>query len=256
LTHALAEPSRVPRYERLEQALAATIVSGVLPVGTLLPPEGPLAARIGVSRQTLNQALGGLARRGLVVRRRGIGTFVAEPFIEQPLGALYSFIRTLTAQGRAPSSRLLGQRLTHADGASRTLTGSVDGLVFEISRLRLVDGEPLVVEHVWLPPACGERIPLERLTRDVLYDVLRDVCGIEVSHAEETLQPTSLAHAEAALLGVAPGAAAFLVERIGYAGSAAVEVRRSVIRGDRYRFRAHLAGPLADQEDLAANVLK
>lgn len=213
LADALVLPSRTPLYERIERAVATAIQNGVLPPGTVFPPEPNLAARLGLSRQTINQALTGLARRGLLVRRRGVGTFVAEPVVEQPLGQLYSFIRTLTAQGRSPGTRLLGSRITRDDLASSLLTGNRDGLVFEISRLRLVDGDPLIVEELYLPLPCGESLPADRLAREVLYDLIAELCGTTVTHAEETLRPATIGRTEAALLGVHPGEPAFLVER-------------------------------------------
>ncbi len=234
--------SRTPLYEQLEDALRSRIESGTLPPGSALPPEPELAERLGVSRQTVNQALTGLARRGAVTRRRGVGTFVASPYVEQPLDGLYSFLRTLLAQGHLPATRLLGYRITVDRHASPLLTGRPEGLIYEISRLRLVDGEPFVVETVYLDAACGQSLPHERLTHEVLYDLMRECCDIEVTHAEETLRPVTVEQPEASLLGIPVGAPAFLVERTGYAGSRAVEWRRSIIRGDRYRFRVRLEG--------------
>jgi GntR family transcriptional regulator len=243
LTTALDPSSRTPRYEQLAQALRRAIQSGLLPPGAVLPPEPELATRLGLSRQTVNQALTGLARRGVLTRRRGVGTFVAEPAIEQPLDGLYSFLRTLTAQGRLPGTRVLGYRLTVDQDAALTLTGEAEHLVFELSRLRLVDGVPLAMELVYLAVAHGERLPLDRVAQVPLYDLLQEVCGITVTHAHESLRPVTVAQPEATLLGLRVGEPAFLVERTAYAGEQAVEVRRSLIRGDRYRFRVHLAGP-------------
>ncbi|MER3419701.1 MAG: hypothetical protein C4290_03865 [Chloroflexota bacterium] len=237
----------LPLYEQIAQGLQRAVQSGALPPGTSLPPEPELARRLGVSRQTVHQALSRLARRGVLTRRRGVGTFVAEPFIEQPLGGLYSFVRTLAAQGRQPGTHLLGQRLTVDERASTLLSGAPDALVYELSRLRLVDGEPFVLETVYLPAACVDRLPREALAEAPLYELLRRYCGVTVTHAEETLQPVTLTRAQAALLGLPAGAPAFLVERIGFAGEQAVELRVSLIRGDRYRFRVRLEGP-----DLAA----
>lgn len=242
LVAALDSGSRTPLYEQLAHEVTQLIRGGALAPGAVLPREPELAERLGVSRQTVNQALTGLARRGLVTRRRGVGTFVAEPYVEQPLGGLYSFLRTLTAQGRLPGSRMLGYRITVDGQASPLLTGRPAGLVFELSRLRLVDEAPFVVEMIYLPAVCGERLPLDRLASEPLYDLLRDACDIRVTHADETLRPVTLDQAEAALLGLTVGEPAFLVERTGYAGTQAVELRTSVIRGDRYRFRVRLAG--------------
>ena len=233
--------SRIPLYEQIAQFMLGAIQSGELAPGTVLPPEPELAERLKVSRQTVNQALTSLARRGLLTRRRGVGTFIAEPYVEQALDGLYSFIRTLTAQGRLPTTKILGYRVTIDDQASTLLTGTHDGLVFEISRLRMVDGEPFVVETIYLPVECGERIPLERLQLEALHDVMRDVCGLEVTHAEETLRPVKLEPIDAALLRLSSGDPAFLVERIGYCDDEPVELRRSLIRGDRYRFRVRLS---------------
>lgn len=234
--------SRVPLYEQFAQQMLAAIQQGALKPGAVLPPEPELAEKLGVSRQTVNQALTSLARRGLLNRRRGVGTFIAEPYVEQPLDGLYSFIRTLTAQGRLPSTKILGYRQTIDEQASSILTGSHDGLVFEISRLRLVDGEPFVLETIYLPVECGEQVPLERLRNEALHELLREICGIQISHADETLRPVKLEPIDAALLGLASGEPAFLVERTGYSGSQPVELRRSLIRGDRYRFRVRLSG--------------
>jgi GntR family transcriptional regulator len=167
---------------------------------------------------------------------------VAPPFVEQPLDGLYSFLRTLLAQGRLPEMRLLGYRVTVDERASPLLTGGAHGLVFELSRLRLVDGDPFVVETLYLPQACGQALPLDRLEHEVLYDLLSETCGQTVTHADETLRPVVLRQPEASLLGLPVGEPAFLVERRGYAGETPLELRRSVIRGDRYRFRVRLEG--------------
>jgi GntR family transcriptional regulator len=243
LADEISVPSRTPLYERLAQGLGRAIQNGQLTPGMALPPEPRLAQCLGVSRQTVNRALSIVARRGLLVRRRGAGTFVAEPYVEQSLNSLYSFIRTLTAQGRLPGTRLLGTRIAIDDAASPLLTGQTDGLVFEISRLRLVDGEPFVFEEVYLPLRCGERLPIDRLASEILYDLLREFCDVEVTYADETLRPVVVERTEAALLGLTAGEAAFLVERTGYVDDEPLEFRRSLIRGDRYRFRVRLQGP-------------
>jgi GntR family transcriptional regulator len=231
---------RTPLYEQIAHAISLAITRGALPPGTMLPRELEIATAMGISRQTVNQALTLLARRGLVTRRRHVGTVVTAPFVEQPLGELYSFLDTLTAQGRSVGNRPLGYRTTLDETASPLLTGGPDGLVFEITRLRLVDEDPFVVETIFVPLAYGQQLPLERLANETLYDLLRASCDIDVTHADETMRPITLDRQGAALLSLAIGAPAFLVERVGYADTRPVELRRSVIRGDRYRFRIRL----------------
>jgi GntR family transcriptional regulator len=230
----------LPLYQQLTLSLRHAIESGALAPGDALPPEQQLAQQLHLSRQTVNLALTNLARRGLVYRKRGTGTFVAEPFVEQGLGGLYSFIHTLESQGRLPSSKLLGFQALIDDRASPLLAGSPDGLVYEIKRLRLVDGEPFAIETTYVPSGCGDKLPVERLEKDPLYDLLEEFCGLRVAHAEETLRPITIERAEAQLLGVSADEPAFLVERIGYAAERPVELRISLIRGDRYRFKVRL----------------
>jgi GntR family transcriptional regulator len=246
--------NRIPIYEQLIAILTRLIAGRALREGSVLPPEPELAAGLGLSRQTVNQALTALARRGLLIRRRGIGTFVASPVIQQRLDGLYSFIRTLNEQGMEPGTRLLGSRVTTDDSASAFLTTSPDGLIYEITRLRSMDGEPVVFEGIFLPIPIGEALPRERLLNEVLYDLIRAVSGVEVTHAEESIQPVAVRRTEAALLGVAIGEPAFLVERATFAGEQPIEFRRSVIRGDRFRFRAHLTGGNLRQDNAPAAV--
>jgi GntR family transcriptional regulator len=65
-----------PAWAQIEAQLAERIESGGLQAGERLPPERELARSLGVSRMTVRQALGALARRGLVERGVGRGTFV------------------------------------------------------------------------------------------------------------------------------------------------------------------------------------
>jgi GntR family transcriptional regulator len=247
LTSRLDTGSRVPLYEQLATAIHQGILNRVLAPGTVLPPEPEFAAHLGVSRQTVNQALTLLARRGLVTRRRGVGTFVAQPYIEQPLNQVYTFFRSLTAQGRRPSAEILGHRVTVDERASPLLGGQPNSLLIEIQRLDFVDGDPFAVDTIYLPRNYGQAIPVERLAREPLYDLLFEFCGIRVTSAEEVLQLMNVEEPEATLLDLPAGQAVFLVERLVYLDATPIELRRTLLRGDRYRFRVELqASDLVD----------
>ncbi len=248
LARELDPRGRMPLYEQLIASLTRLIRQGDLVPGSLLPREPDLAASLGLSRQTVNQALTRLARRGLLVRRRGIGTFVAEPPIEQPLHSLYSFLRTLSAHGERAGSQILSIKTAVDAAASLFLTGKPDQPVCSISRLRFVNDEPVILEELFLPAGCGARLSAQDLTAATLYDLLQDRCGVRVTHAEETLRPVAVTRAEAALLGMAAGDAALLVERRAFAGDRPVELRRSLLRGDRFVYTVRLAAPDLDTE--------
>jgi GntR family transcriptional regulator len=244
LTEMLKRPDRTPLVERLTQTLTEAIQEGTFPPGTFFPREPELAKELGLSRQTVGRALGELARRGLLVRRRGIGTFVAStPTIEQQLGHLSSFIHTLAVDGTPPTSRVIGVRLTADPEVSFTLAGNAESLIWELGRLFSVDGEPFALEWIYLLPECGKRLPGDRLANEVIDELLRDYCGITIERGDEVLSMTTLDRAAAAFLRQNTDAPAFLIVRTAYAGDTAVEVRRRLIRGDRTRFRLRLTGP-------------
>ena len=68
--------SPVPLYFQVAQHLEQMIESGELPMGTRLDNEGDLAGQLGLSKPTMRRAIEYLVGRGLLVRKRGIGTQV------------------------------------------------------------------------------------------------------------------------------------------------------------------------------------
>src|SRR3990172_12022012 len=82
-----------PLYAQIADALLGRMQSGELAAGDRIPPERELSDMLGVNRLTLRRALRELEGRGLLRRRPGLGTFVAEPKIERPAGWLVSFTR-------------------------------------------------------------------------------------------------------------------------------------------------------------------
>lgn len=239
---ALAADARRPRYEVLITTLERQIREGEIVPGAALPTEPDLATLLGTSRTTIRHALDELARRGLVTRRRGIGTFVAAPAVEQPLGRLSSFIQTLSSQRGDSIPRLLGVRLTANPTAAAFLIDAPDGVVFELSRLFSVDGEPFALEHIYLPDEIGEQLPIDRLSAAVIDDLIREITGIAVNRGHETLELAKLDREQAALFGARRGDPVFLLTRMVFAGEQPVQMRRIWIRGDRVRFHINLEG--------------
>ncbi len=240
---AFAADPRRPRYEVLIATLERQIQTGELAPGAALPTEPELAALLGSSRTTIRHALDELANRGLITRRRGVGTFVAAPAVEQPLGRLSSFIHTLSSPRGDSIPRLLGVRLTANATASRFLIADSDGVVFELSRLFSVDGEPFALEHIYLPAEIGERLPINRLGGAVIDDLIREITGISVNRGRETLELAKLDREQAALFGARRGDPVFSLTRQVFAAEQPIQLRRIWIRGDRVRFHIDLEGP-------------
>jgi GntR family transcriptional regulator len=76
----LAGSDRRPLHVQTIEALQNKIENGDLAPGDKFPAEASLATSLGISRATLREALGHLESRGLIIRRQGVGTFVAKPY--------------------------------------------------------------------------------------------------------------------------------------------------------------------------------
>jgi GntR family transcriptional regulator len=230
----------IPLHSRIERVLAEEIRSGVWPAGGTLPAEIELAQRFGVSRMTVRQALGSLAEQGLLIRQRGRATRIAVEPIVQSLGRFYAFAYEMERLGREHSSRIVEVGLARPGPIARQTFGLHDGdEVAQITLLRLLGNEPLMVETASFR---SDRLALlERpdVTERPLYDLL-DEAGLRVTRSTERIRPVVLNASQARLLDAPARSPAFLVQRTSYVLDEALELRESIVRGDRYCFVAEL----------------
>jgi GntR family transcriptional regulator len=233
---------REPKYWGLKRHLLDLLRS--LPAGSPIPTERSLAAEFDVSRTTVRQALAELTVEGRLLRVQGKGTFAAEPKVAQRL-QLSSYTEDMRAQGRQPSSRLLEASDEPAEGDLARMLGVRAGTrMLRLRRLRLADDEPMAIETTHL--ALGRFRGLRRYVADggSLYQVLKERFGVEMGHAEETIETALASPEEAELLGAEVGMPMLLLSRHSFdTEGKPVEWVRSVYRGDRYKFVATLNRP-------------
>jgi GntR family transcriptional regulator len=237
---------REPLYSIIASRAEARIRSGEWAPGTRLPPERDLCDQLDVSRATLRQALAELEERGLITRHQGRGTFVTRPRVQAPLSGFFSIREALSTHATV-ETRVVSQETIDASRQLASDLGILPGdPLLHLERLRLVDGEPFVLEVAWLPL---ERFPgLERadLAGRSLYAVLREDHGCLVAEAQETIEPVILTPHESALLGVPRHLPAILTRRITTDRSGeVVELSQALLRGDRSRYLLirHVAEP-------------
>ncbi|HEX5188285.1 MAG TPA: GntR family transcriptional regulator [Streptosporangiaceae bacterium] len=237
-------------HGQIEDWLADAIAAGRLAPGDRLPTEQDLAAWLGVSRMTLRHALGELAQRGLVIRAvgRSGGTFVAEPKVEQDLTVLAGFSEQLRRHGLVAGARVLAAaEIKASPAASAALEISVGAPVYEVRRLRLAGGQPILIEHSLFP---AERCPglLGYRLDGSLYELLEEKYGERPHRAKESLEPVCAGVREAEALGVAEGAPLMLVERTAYSrADRPLEFAHDLFRGDRTKvvvWTSELAGEI------------
>jgi GntR family transcriptional regulator len=232
--------SPVPLYFQLAQHYEAAIRSGALKVGARLDNEVQLAERLGLSRPTVRAAFMYLSNKGLVVRKRGAGTLVANDSIDRDV-ELTSLYDDLAAAGRAPATQVIRNEVTHAnDRVAAALQLPERTLVNSLQRIRLADGEPIALMHNFLPAALVH-LSIEMLEQHGLYELLR-ASGIRLSSATQRMCAKNASAAEARILHENRGAALLTMERTAYDETGRpVEFAQHLYRASRYAFTTNLS---------------
>ncbi|HUL27034.1 MAG TPA: GntR family transcriptional regulator [Streptosporangiaceae bacterium] len=227
--------SPVPMYFQLAQHYEAAIRSGALKVGSRLDNEVQLAERLGMSRPTVRAAFLYLSNKGLVVRKRGAGTLVANESIDRDV-ELTSLYDDLAAAGRGPATQVIRNEVVHAsDRVAEALRLPERALVNSLQRIRLADGEPIALMHNYLPAALVH-LSIEMLEQHGLYELLR-ASGIRMSSATQRMSAKNASPTEARTLGETRGAALLTMERIAYDDTGRpVEFGQHLYRASRYAF--------------------
>ncbi len=215
------------------------IQTGELSSGTHLENELELARQLGVSRPTVRRAIGYLAGRGMLIRRRGIGTLVVPVRVRRPV-RLTSLFDDLIEAGQAPRTELLKFESRPASPDVAEALHLAEGTrVQYLERLRFAGDQPIALMRNYLPAEI--RGLTERgLAETGLYRLMR-ASGIQLRLASQTIGARVAQRAEARLLAISPGAALLTMRRIAYddAGQA-VEYGDHVYPAERYAFEMSL----------------
>jgi GntR family transcriptional regulator len=247
-----------PVYLQLTQALRAFIERERMPEGSRFLTEREISARFGVSRVTANKALSSLVSQGALRFRKGIGTFVGSQPLQYDLRALVSFTDKARAADATPSTRVLKlARLAAAEVPPPIATAlgvASEAELYEIRRVRLADGKPVILEHRYVVAAHCPDLQVGDAIGS-LYAFWTQRCRLAIAGADETIRAVRLTADEAALLKVDIDSAALEVAAIGrLAGDQPLWWERTLYRGDAYELHNQL-GPI-ERARPAAGVLR
>lgn len=233
--------SPVPLYFQVAQHLEQLIESGELAAGSRLENEIDLADRLGLSRPTMRKAIGYLVDRGLLVRKRGVGTQVVHAKVRRQI-ELTSLYDDLAKTSRDPSTTVVSFSRLPASGSVALDLGLAEGTeVYAFERLRCADGEPLALmrNHV---PAGLLQLTAADLERHGLYNLLR-ASSITLRIAKQSIGARAATAAEARALGESKAAPLLTMERTAYDDQGrAVEHGSHLYRASRYSFDLTLTG--------------
>ncbi len=236
---ALDRSSPVPLYYQVATRLQEQIEHGVLPVGARLENEVELADRLGVSRPTMRKAIAYLVERGMLVRRRGVGTQIVHPKVRRPV-ELTSLYDDLAKTARAPRTEVRSLEVGPAGDVVAAALGLPSGHpVTSVERIRYADDEPLAIMHN-VVPVDVVALTAEVLERRGLYELLR-AAGHLPRIANQVIGAKAASAVEARLLGDARGAPMLTMTRTAWDESGrGVDYGWHVYRANRYSFELTL----------------
>lgn len=234
--------SPVPLYFQFAQQLQDLIESGELPPGTKLSNEVAMAGQFGLSRPTMRQAMQHLVDKGLLARKRGVGTQVVTNRIRRQV-EFSSLYEDLERDDRRPRTDVLSLETVPADAEIAAALRVDEGApVLAVQRLRFADDQPIALMDNHLPAGLVE-LTGEALADAGLYQLLRQA-GVGLSSAVQTIGARRATAAEAKLLGETRGATLLTMTRTAFDGAGRpVEFGRHVYRASRYSFEMTVSAP-------------
>ncbi len=189
---------------------------------------------------TVRHATDALVTEGLVVRRRGSGTYVLPSPVVRLLG-LTSFTQDMRERGLIPGNRLLDFEMEAAErGVAARLRVPCGEPVLRFTRVRLGTGEPMAIETVWIRSALVPGLARADLDGS-LYELLASRYGLVPGFADVTIEPLLPDQATRQALEIPPQQACLLMRMTDAdSGGQVMMIADCIYRGDRYHLSAHV----------------
>jgi GntR family transcriptional regulator len=196
--------SPVPLYHQLSEQFSNAITGGQLQPGDAFENEIAVAERLQVSRPTVRRAIQELVDQGLLLRRRGLGTRVANSKVHRKF-ELTSLYDDLVRDKRHPRTTVVKHEIKPNERAASALDLAADVPLLHLLRVRYAGDTPLALMTNWLPPGLSD-LTREDLEGQGLYACLRDR-GVKPVVAQQTIgarMPTSLERRHLEIRGSQP----------------------------------------------------
>ncbi|ASG79363.1 MULTISPECIES: GntR family transcriptional regulator [Lactiplantibacillus] len=226
-----------PIYIQIHNQIKQAIEAGRWAVGDRIPSERELAGQFDVSRMTLRQAIQTLVDEGILERRVGAGTFVANQKVQEKMSGVTSFTDLMLAQGKVPSSKTISYHVTSPSlSESEKLALKANEQVLRMERIRYGDDVPICFEVATVPERLVKQFTKDEITSS-LYRTLEEKASLMPGKAQQTVSAMSASERIAEYLSVRRGDALLRLRQISYLQTGEpFEYVRTQYVGNRFEF--------------------
>jgi GntR family transcriptional regulator len=207
-------PGYRPLYRQVYDIVVRRVAQGNWRPGEALPSEQSLARELGVSQGTMRKVLDSLTAEKLLERRQGKGTFIAENTQER---ALFRFFRMAKPGGKRLTPERVGEsvRLRVSRTVERAKLDLARGeRVVEITRTRMIEGQPALHERIVIPAALVPGIESKTSLPNTLYSLYQTEYGINIVAAHEEIHPELATVEDQRTLQVPEGTPLLVIDRL------------------------------------------
>jgi GntR family transcriptional regulator len=230
-----------PLYARLKERIIQDVESGLVKPGDRLPSQRQLCQQFQMSHMTVRRAIEELVAEGMIHAIPGKGLYVTRP--KHPAEtSMLGFSGEMSARGYRVSSQILEKGLLPASTViSRSLDVPVGSELVYLYRLRLVNQEPISLQHSYLVHSLCPGILDHIQEHSSLYTALNQIYKLELINSSTTVEAALANKSQAEQLGLSLPAALLVVEQINNKdGKQPLEYSRLAYRGDKYVIQTQL----------------
>ncbi len=238
--------NNVPLYFQLEQIIRSKILMGELLPGEQIPTEKELCETYQVSSITARQAILNLVNEGLLIRKQGKGTFVAERLMN------IKNIRTLHLRGdindiipeglRSQKVEVLGiVKMKTPKRVAEVLGEEVGEEIIHVKRVRSDGGVPVSYIKNYLPLEIGEKIKQDDLCLYPMLEILRNQLKIPLTGGMQYIEAIVADYDIASALSTSISSPILYLETIIFARPRRpIELVQTFYRPDQFRYSVKL----------------
>lgn len=232
------------KYLKIRNDVRNKIIAGVYRPGEMLPGETEFINLYKSSKMTVKHAMDELVHEGLIIKRRGSGTFVKElsqnELEKMKVANQFQGSTALFADRKIKSEILVFEVVSANNFLMDQLHLDKQAKVYHVKRVRYIDGVPYVIENTYMPVEIVEDLTL-KICQGSLYEYIEEKLGLAIGSAHRRIEARRGLDEEVRLLKTDLGAPVVVTTQVGFlADGRAFEYNENVHRSDKFAFETVL----------------